>query len=293
MRRSFLLLLFLALWVLSPNASGASEALEKYRAQGVTIVHAEQAEPHYFKGRDGEARGLLVDFWKLWSQKTGIPVRFVMAPWHETLVQVVEGKADIHAGLVKLDERLDTFEFSEGLYLIKASLLVLGSEKAAAQKIYSEYTIGAVAGAHTEAILHEQHPGANVRPYATPQMVMKALIDREINAVSMDMPTFYFNNAKLDEPLEVTASDTLFINELHGAVAKGNTELLILINDGFAKMDAAEKDMILNRWMVSPKEETSWQATAIWISVGALMIGCAAFFILTGPFRKDPDTQDS
>ena len=41
--------------------------------------------PFYFQGTSGEHRGILVDFWNMWSKKTGIPVSFKTLPWKQTI----------------------------------------------------------------------------------------------------------------------------------------------------------------------------------------------------------------
>jgi hypothetical protein len=45
----------------------------------ISVVVGQDYTPFYFRDHEGRADGWLVDIWRLWSQKTGIKVHFVMA----------------------------------------------------------------------------------------------------------------------------------------------------------------------------------------------------------------------
>ena len=83
-------LLFLPLSVL------LADKLKK--PQKISVVYCNDIVPFHYTGPDGQAEGIMIDFWKLWSKKTGIAVHFIPAPWADTLKTMREGKADAHAG---------------------------------------------------------------------------------------------------------------------------------------------------------------------------------------------------
>lgn len=285
-RLFYVTLLALLVMSFSKSDAMASVAFEKYRESGLTVIHAEQAEPHFFKSHDGAPQGVLADFWNLWSLKTGIPVHFEMVAWPETLSRVVEGKADVHAGLVKLQDRLPLFEFSDAIYAIKGSLLVRGNKEVDKEEVYKNFVIGAVTNSHSAKLVYDNYPAAQVLEYETPLEVVEALARGEVYAVSMDLPMFYFNNAKLDKPIEVTACDTLFVNYLHAGVAKGNAELAAVVNAGFGMIAPSEKDVILNRWLIGYREENSWRQTTTLIAASALIVGFSIFYCMTSSSRR-------
>ncbi|MBA1331427.1 hypothetical protein QQ73_09785, partial [Candidatus Endoriftia persephone str. Guaymas] len=47
----------------------------------------------------------LPDIWRLWSQKSGIPVAFKQTSWERSLEMVRSGEADLHAGIVDHHQR--------------------------------------------------------------------------------------------------------------------------------------------------------------------------------------------
>ena len=65
----------------------------------VTIAVNHSSYPYHFKNEQGQPDGLIIDYWKGWSQKTGILVDFKVMEWSQTIDKVSRGEVDIHAGL--------------------------------------------------------------------------------------------------------------------------------------------------------------------------------------------------
>ena len=71
----------------------------------ITVAVGRDYAPFYFRDPQGRADGWLVDIWRLWAQKTGIEVKFVMAPFSETLTMTKEGKVDVQGGGVSTPKK--------------------------------------------------------------------------------------------------------------------------------------------------------------------------------------------
>ena len=69
--------------------------------KGITVAVGQSDGPFYFRDQKGHADGWLVDLWRLWSQKTGIKVKFVTVPFSETLKLTAEGTADVQGRRLK------------------------------------------------------------------------------------------------------------------------------------------------------------------------------------------------
>ena len=67
------------------------------RDNPVKIVYPMVMPPYTFEDEMGEAQGLAPDLLRLWSEKTGIPIRFTSAPWEQGLAMMRDGAADLHA----------------------------------------------------------------------------------------------------------------------------------------------------------------------------------------------------
>lgn len=72
------------------------------QATPLTIVARENHEPFSFSDVHGEPTGILVDLWRLWAQRTGRPVRFVLAPVPELRELLEDGRADVWTGIFPL-----------------------------------------------------------------------------------------------------------------------------------------------------------------------------------------------
>ena len=89
---------------LCPIAAMAAEA-----PSNISVAYCRECVPFEFTNAKGEADGMIVDFWRMWSKKTGIAVKFIPLAWSETLTNVREGKVDAHAGLFSARNEMPTW----------------------------------------------------------------------------------------------------------------------------------------------------------------------------------------
>ncbi|MEA2078771.1 MAG: transporter substrate-binding domain-containing protein, partial [Pseudomonadota bacterium] len=71
----------------------------------ISVAYSIDSIPFQYADESGEPSGIIIDYWKLWSGKTGIAVDFIGAPWNETLALARDGEVDAHAGLFFNEER--------------------------------------------------------------------------------------------------------------------------------------------------------------------------------------------
>ncbi|ROQ91202.1 transporter substrate-binding domain-containing protein [Desulfosoma caldarium] len=65
----------------------------------LTLVMREHHEPFSYLDLHGQPEGLLVDLWRLWAQRTGRPVRFVLTDAKDLESWVLDGRADVWTGI--------------------------------------------------------------------------------------------------------------------------------------------------------------------------------------------------
>lgn len=276
MRLSVTFLLLLSLLLAAP----ARAEKRDYRETGVTVVHTITAHPFFFEGRKGELRGMLVDLWNAWSDKTGIPVHFKVSTWKDTLPLVLDGTYDIHAGLMASEERKRQFTFSQPLFSIETALIVPEGTREKTDVFLAKRIVGTVAGGLPGMILREKHPNAAVKEYDTPGLVSAALADGEVDGVVMDLPTFHFNNIELPTPVEYVVLSSLVKKGIHAGVRKDNTELAALVRDGFAAFSKKEMAAIQHRWfVVSAAPEPMNYSIWIGVAILALLLGLSASWL--------------
>ena len=83
----------------------AQTAPEDKPAQRISVAYCIDCVPFQFQDDNGAPAGLIIDHWRLWSQKTGVELDFRPAPWDQTLTMVGNGASDAHAGLFFNQER--------------------------------------------------------------------------------------------------------------------------------------------------------------------------------------------
>ncbi len=247
LRKAFGVLRLLALLVAMSPGAFADAASEKK----VSIAYCSDCVPFHFTDEQGRAAGMIIDQWRLWSEKTGIAIDFKPASWDETLRMVGEGRADIHAGLF-FNEQRDKF-LDYGVALAKTdtqAFLHRGLPPIQKMNELAAYRIGVLSGDFVEGFLKEKVPGADIVGYPSYEAIMAALKSNAIRAFAADSPTalFFLKRQGLSKDYPVYNSQLLYQNDWFAAVGEGNAKLLETVNAGLRKISAADKKEIATRW---------------------------------------------
>jgi PAS domain S-box-containing protein len=237
----------------------ASPAPAAQPPKEVSVAVAQDTPPFYFANDDGQAVGWLVDIWKLWSQKTGIKVKFVVATWDDTLKLVKQGKVDIHGGCFYSKARakyLDyvtplvtagaTFFFKKNLFAVNNLKDLLG------------FRIGVIKGDFSVGYLRKHLPGAALAIYPTYQEMHKVIKSGALRALVVDAPTgiYFLKKWNLLEQFSYYPDKPLYKGVFTAAVKKGDALLPPLIKKGMARITSAEKVAIERRWLGTGQADT-------------------------------------
>ena len=65
-----------------------AEPIAAGRSEPISVAYCIDCVPFQFQGEDGKPAGLIIDLWRLWSEKTGIEIDFRPGRWDETLRMV-------------------------------------------------------------------------------------------------------------------------------------------------------------------------------------------------------------
>ena len=153
----------------------------------VSIVYCEYL-PFYFQGGKGELRGIFVDFWKLWSEKTGMPVTFSILPWEASVEQVKEGKIDMNAAVFYTPERDTYLDFSLPFFDMSSYLFYHAKAPPLGDmEDLSHYRFGAVNGDFSAHYLKEDKNVA-ATAYVSHERLVKEAIHGKVDAFIMEAP---------------------------------------------------------------------------------------------------------
>ena len=237
----------LAVWIclcaLSDPAHGAPK---KFISLNVAIC--DDYPPFCTLDDKGRARGWLVDIWRLWSEKTGIKVEFVSAPYGETLRMVGDGRADIHGGLVREPYMIKWLNFSKPLFTFNTSLFYLKKGGPVAPSELTGKDVAVLKDSFFIGLLTQKHPDIAFRQIAAPEQLARALDQGEVRAVAAEAISFQALLTQMGLSEKIIKGATPFSKDpLLAGVAKDRPTLLGQVNKGLAAISPKEILTIKNR----------------------------------------------
>ena len=85
-------------------------------AKTLKIATPSDIPPYSFINAENEISGMFIDYWRLWSEKTGVKIKFIPSFWNETLDNIKNKKVDIHSGLFKTKNRKEYLKYLNAIY---------------------------------------------------------------------------------------------------------------------------------------------------------------------------------
>jgi len=222
------------------------------KAEAVRIATGQDFIPFEYVDESGRPAGLVVDFWRLWSEKTGIAVEFMPAPWSQTLEMVRTGEADIHAGLNMTEERKTFLDYASPLLSTNSYLFTpKGLAFSGAFADLSGFKIGVLEGSLEHALVQERIPGAQVVAYQGIDSLYQAVAGDKVRFFADVEQTgrYFLRKHQQAGRFGFDAASPLDENHLFAAVTKGKADLLQKVNAGLNKITAVERAGILRKWL--------------------------------------------
>ena len=208
--------------------------------------------PFHFADEKGRAVGMFVDLWRLWSEKTGLPVEFIPVPWAKSLEMVKNGEADIHAGCFFSPQRDGYLDYGSKLRDCETHFFfhdsVYGLKELADLK---GFQIGVLDQDYAVEFMHREMPGAALKLYPSHQALFKGVAAGDIKVFICDTPTalFFLTREKLADRFRYHPDRPLYRKPFFAAVREGNTHLLERVNQGLAAISQEERARIERQWM--------------------------------------------
>jgi signal transduction histidine kinase len=226
----------------------------------ISVAYSIDSIPFQYTDESGEPNGIIIDYWKLWSEKTGIAVDFTAATWNETLALVRDGKVDAHAGLFFNKER-DRF-LDYGAALTRTDTHVFYHNSIGIPEDVSKlsaYRIGVLAKDFVEGYLQARVTPDAVVGFPDYSEIMARLRSGELKVFAADTPTglFHLAQAGLLAKFRYDQAAPLYQNDWFVASGEGNADMLELINQGMALISLDERKRIARRWVSGMPDEAS------------------------------------
>ncbi len=228
--------------------------------QPIRIAHNQSNPPYKYVNEYGEADGILIDYWRLWSVTNAIPVEFIPAPFIETVEMVRDGRADLHAGLFLSAEREEFLDFTEPIFEVTYYIMhhknLLGINNADDLK---GILVGVPAGGFTDRYMQKHYPNLTYMRYDDYPTLFDAAQRGDIRVFIAPVENLnqYISTLDTTSDYQYKMGKPLFSQFYRGAVAKDNKDLLNLVNRGLKNITSYEIAMLERKWLGISRQRTS------------------------------------
>ncbi|GAB2933820.1 transporter substrate-binding domain-containing protein [Rheinheimera gaetbuli] len=151
----------------------------------LVITISNDTFPYMFTDEQGQAAGLVVDYWQEVAKRNGITVRFVATDWPQTLDLLEAGQVHLHGGIARTDERSARYAMGATGIAIYSNIFVHRDiPHLTSLSQLMPFAIGAVdKSSHIGTIL-QQLPSAFIKPYPTVTAMYDAALAGEIRVMT-------------------------------------------------------------------------------------------------------------
>ncbi|MEY5098820.1 MAG: hypothetical protein RJA36_1539 [Pseudomonadota bacterium] len=238
-----------ALCAIGGPVSADPQAVPETPARTIKVVLSDHFPPWSFRDASGELRGAVPELWATWSERTGIRVELQASDWPTALQRMRDGQADVIDTITPTPERQQLFDFSADRHAMNV-------------RLYFHENISGIVDARTSRGfligVGSEEPCADfllaagsdkLKRFETFEAMVAAALNDQIRVFcGLEAPANYFLN-RADRAKDFRSSPPLYQVAAHWAVAKGKQALYQLVADGFARMPAAERRRIEDKWV--------------------------------------------
>ncbi|MDC0335698.1 transporter substrate-binding domain-containing protein [Pseudodesulfovibrio sp.] len=265
------------------SASRATSPLfDPYREKGITIAQESDMAPMSFKGADGSPRGYIIDLWYKWSAETGIPIRFYLVDWADTLTAVRDGKADVHGGLFFTNERDKYLDYTLPFFPSKGGLFVRHDSNISSFDELKGQRVGVIEKSFYDNYTQRTFPDIVPVRSKTATELVNATARGDIEVFLADYPTLMYQIGIMGKIDDFKVVEFVSEQQFRAAVAEGNLEMLTVIEKGLSLIDQSERDSILNRWIIGDDvHPRGWLLPVVLISLFSLLLALVVPFVFS------------
>lgn len=221
---------------------------------GIKIATTLNLEPFISIGGDSLPHGLYVDLWHLWSDKTGIPISFVIGDMNKSLDMVREGAADVHIGYPESDNVNTGLLRSQLLYKVKSRLHSY-SEPIDNLEDLTGKRVGAVPTAPYLPELKQAMPEVQLKLYDSVTSLIKAAKEGHISSfVASASWTHHYLVLNNVWPEFYPYPDLEFVTDIYVLTNQNNPGLSKRVKAGFELIEFHELKQIEQKWILNARD---------------------------------------
>ncbi|MEY2683258.1 MAG: hypothetical protein RJA09_402, partial [Pseudomonadota bacterium] len=253
--------------------------------QALRVVTDENYPPYLFKDAQGHHTGYLVDFWALWSQKTGIAVDLAPMQWSQAQTQVLQGQADVIDMIYRTPVRENLYNFSDPYATLPVAIYSHTSITGVSDlDTLRGFQVGVQAG--DACAEHLQRQGiSTLRTYPNYNAMLNAATLGEIRIFCLDVRPAEHYLYQRNQHRDFLLAFELYRGEFHRAVPKGHQTTLDVFQKGMAAITAEELQALDHKWLRQPTNWTTWGKPAF-VAVAVLLLVAALLLLWSLSLRR-------
>jgi len=209
--------------------------------------------PYSYLNDSDVPTGLLVDYWKLWQSKTGIKVEFIVEDIRGIEAGITSGKIDIPIALYKSKQRQRRYEFHASIIKTYSDLFVYRSNLYTSQTIeeLNHQIIGVVEHTFHERYLVNKYPKVKIKRYKNFKALAHATLNKEISGFFNERQSILARLNKYNKAQQLIRLTHQDIAQYFYVATPKESAFRKVIATGVAKITDAERNSIINRWLLN------------------------------------------
>ncbi len=235
------------------------------------VVMDNNYPPYVFQNDRGEVQGILIDQWKLWEERTGVKAIITALPWGEALQRMQAGEFDVIDTIFYTDERAKILDFTAAYARIDVPIFFQNNISGIADAGSLKGFRVAVKSGDANADYLLSRGITDLAYYNSYEEIIEAAARSEQAIFVIDQPPALYFLYKFGLQEQFNHSAPLYSGEFHRAVKRGNTAVLNLIEDGFARIQPSEYQAIDRRWL-GTREMNTWQQWGPYLATGSVIV---------------------
>ena len=226
--------------------------------------------PYITTNNNGELEGIIIDWWNLWSEKTGVDIEFIPLDIQSCIDKTKTGEIDAISGMFYSDERAKHVDFSEPFMRMRTVVYLNKKVKIDSLKNFKG-TLNLVQNTLAYSYTQKKYQDLKLNTFKSYSALIKAIYLKNIDGFVYDIPNPTGKFKIPSAPEGYYLFKTLFTEKLRPAVKKGNSQLGKLIISGANKISDEELVELVEKYNFFEKDRTQlWWALSL--GAGLLII---------------------
>ncbi|PHR73968.1 MAG: hypothetical protein COA66_02625 [Arcobacter sp.] len=213
--------------------------------------------PYSFVNTENEISGLFIDYWRLWSEKTDVKIKFIPSSWKETIDNIKNKKVDIHSGLFKTKSRKEYLKYLNAIYNANSNIFILKNKKISKISELNGKTLGFIKGTYFETYFAKNYPLIHTKTYLDYKDFKKDVMNNKLDAFIDDDVISWMNIIRYFDYNKVKKIEDFTLNKwFYAAINKNDKKLEKIVLEGMNKINTKDLIKLEKKWIINKDQHS-------------------------------------